>query len=210
MQVTGEETGKYIAALYVMDKNTIRQEKLATGVASDQCTCDKITDQEVFDRLAQMGATTILTTPIQISGEEYGKSNPNKVFIGYSRTDDDSMAIRDIVIKAELLSQSEPRETIEIKNDMYTLVAEAAKKVTSLPRAINLIGTEDGQDLLIPRFYLYTSTFSGGEPICDISIDGNHLKNGWVTVRSDKGQNPFADIYEAAVKQAELGEKDHK
>ena len=112
--ITGlSATGKYIGALYVMDKNTIRQEKLAAGVASDKCTCDKITDQEVFDRLYAMGATTIIETPINITGGTY-KGNDNKVFIGYSRTNDSKKAIKNIAIKAEIFSLDEPEESIDV------------------------------------------------------------------------------------------------
>ena len=204
----GKAEGKYIAALFVMDKNTIRQEKLAQGVPSDQCTCDKITDQEVFDRLKAMGATTIIETPINVTGSEYGKSNPNKVFIGYSRTNTSGSAIKQIFIQTEILSLAEPADYIMVKKVEYNLVAASAKKVTELPRAINLIGTEDGQDLLAPRMYLYTSTEGKTAPICDISIDGNPLKEGWLTVRSENGIDPFADIYEEALHQAQLGNQD--
>ena len=204
----GSAEGKYIAALYVMDKNTIRREKLEAGVPSDECTCAKITDQEVIDRLKAMGATTVLSTPICITGGEYGKNNQNKVFIGYSRTDNYSKAIKNIAIKAEVLSLKEPDEYIEINKKEYTLVAEAAKKVTTLPRAINLIGTEDGQDLLIPRLYLYTSTVGQTEPIYDICLDSNPLKTDWVTVMTENKVAPYIDIYQQAKKQAELGDKD--
>ena len=204
---SGSETGKYIAAMYVMDKNTIRQEKLASGLISESCTCDKISDQEVIDRLKQMGATTILTTPLNIKGGEYEKNN-NKVFIGYSRTDDYKKAIKNIAVKAELLSLEEPDATMEIGTISYNLVAEAATKVATLPRAINLIGTQDGQDLLAPRLYLYTSTVGEGDPIYDICIDGDPIKSGWVTVISENGQEPFYDLYQQAKKQAELGDKD--
>mgnify|MGYP007119860737 CR=1 FL=1 len=74
------------------------------------------------------------------------------------------------------------------------IVAESAKRVTALPRAINLIGTQDGQDLLIPRIYLYTST-EGDEnvdPIYDICIDANPIKEGWVTARSELPVLPWA------------------
>jgi hypothetical protein len=202
---SGSAEGKYIAALYVMDKNTLRQEKLAAGIPSDQCTCDKITDQEVFDRLKAMGATTIIQTPISITGSSYtgsifDKKIPNKVFIGYSRTDNFNSAIKRIILKTDVLSLAEPPESISVKKVNYDLVAEGAKRVTTLPRAINLIGTQDGQDLLIPRIYLYTST-EGDEnvdPIYDICIDANPIKEGWVTARSENGINPYTDIYEEA------------
>ena len=205
---SGSATGKYIAVMYVMDKNTIRQEKLAAGVASADCTCAKISDQEVIDRLKQMGATTVITTPISIKGGAYGKKNDNKVFIGYSRTDDYKKAIKDIAIKAEVLALKEPDALIDIGKLSYTLVAEAATKVTELPKAINLIGVQDGQDLLIPRLYFYTTTSGEGDPIYDIIIDNNPLKEGWITARSDNGLEPFYDIHQQAKVQAELGAKD--
>ena len=205
---SGKAEGKYIAALYVMDKNTLRQEKLASGVASDQCTCDKITDQEVFDRLKAMGATTIIQTPINVTGSDYGKNNPNKVFIGYSRTDNIDSAIKSVVLKTDVLSLAEPAESISIKKVNYDIVAEGAKRVTTLPRAINLIGTQDGQDLLAPRIYLYTSTEGKTEPIYDICLDANPIKEGWVTARSENGINPYTDLYEEAKKHATLGAKD--
>ena len=204
----GKEQGKYIAAVYVMDKNTIRQEKLAQGVASDQCTCDKITDQEVFDRLKAMGATTIIETPINLTGGEYGKNNPNKVFIGYSRTDKAASAIKRIAIQTDVLAFAEPAETKTIRGYEFDLVAEDAKRVTQLPRAINLIGTQDGQDLLAPRMYLYTSKEGKDEPIREIIIDKTPLRDGWVTVASETGINPFADLYEEAANHAKLGDKD--
>ena len=204
----GGVEGKYIAAVYVMDKNTIRQEKLAQGVASDRCTCDKITDQEVFDRLKAMGATTIIETPIHITGSEYGKDNPNKVFIGYSRTDKATSAIKRIAIQTDVLTLAEPAETKTIRGYEYDLVAEDAKRVTQLPRAINLIGTQDGQDLLAPRMYLYTSKEGKDEPIREIVIEKTPLRDGWVTVASETGINPFADLYEEAKNHAKLGSKD--
>lgn len=202
-------TGKYIGALYVMDKNTIRQEKLAQGISSDACTCDKITDQEVFDRLRAMGATTIIETPIQISGDFYGNNN-NKVFIGYSRTNNSKKAIRSIAIKTEVTSLKEPPESLTIDKKVHKLVAEAAKDVKELPRAINLIGLQDCQDMLIPRMYLYYSTLGSGDPICDICIDSDPIKNDWNTVRSDGGLDPFADIYAHAEKQYELANAEYR
>lgn len=193
-EITGvSANGKYIGALYVMDKNTIRQEKLAAGASSDSCTCDKITDQEVFDRLRAMGATTIVETPINITGGAYG-DNDNKVFIGYSRTDVLSKAIKNIAIKASIFSYDEPAESIEVDKKSYKLVAEAATKVTELPKAINLIGLEDSQDLGYPKLYLYYSTSGTGDPIYDICIDADPLKNGWNTVRSANKIDPYVDI----------------
>ena len=206
----GEKDGAYIAAVYVMDKNTIRQELLAKGTPSDQCTCDKITDQQVIDRLKAMGATTVIETPINITGSEYGKKNPNKVFIGYSRTNDEKAALKHILIKTDVFTQAEPEENILVNQLNYELVAEPAKRVETLPRAINLIGTQDAQDLVVPRMYLYATTegHEGDTPISDICIDGNPLKDAWPTVRSENGLDPFVDIYEEAKKHAELGAKD--
>ena len=202
-EITGmTATGKYIGALYVMDKNTIRQEKLAAGIPSEDCTCDKITDQEVFDRLKAMGATTIIETPLAVSGTIYNNNN-NKVFIGYSRTNDVKKAIKSIALKAEIVSLVEPDENIEIDKKSYKLVAEAAKKVTELPRAINLIGLEDCQDMLMPRLYLYYSTAGSTDPIYDICIDSDPIKNDWNTARSANKLDPFADIYSMACDQYE-------
>jgi hypothetical protein len=105
---------------------------------------------------------------------------------------------------------AEPAESFSIKKVNYDIVAEGAKRVTTLPRAINLLGTQDGQDLLAPRIYLYTST-EGDEnvdPIYDICIDANPIKEGWVTARSENGINPYTDLYEEAKKHATLGAKD--
>ena len=201
-------TGKYIGGLYVMDKETIRLEKIANGTLTTASSCSDIKDQEVFDRLTAMGATTILQTPIMVNSEGYFKGNTNKVFIGYSRTDDSKKAIRNIAIKAEILSMAEPKETIEINNKKHTLVAEAAKSVTTLPKAINLIGIQGGGELLLPRFYLYYSTSSGNDPIYDITIDDLPILNGWNTVRSANLTDPFADVYNQAYEQYELAEKD--
>ena len=186
--------GKYIGALYVMDKNTIRQEKLAKGTASDACTCENISDQEVFDRLRAMGATTIIETPINVTGGAYD-DNDNKVFIGYSRTNDVKKAIKNITIKAEIFSYDEPAESIDVDKKSYKLVAEAASKVKELPKAINLIGLEDGQDMAYPKLYLYYSTSGTGDPIYDICIDSNPIKNGWNTVRSSNKVDAYLDIY---------------
>lgn len=185
--------GKYIGALYVMDKNTIRQEKLAAGASSDSCTCEKITDQEVFDRLREMGATTIIETPINVTGGAYD-DNDNKVFIGYSRTNVLSKAIKNIAIKASIFSYDQPAESIEVDKKTHKLVAEAASKATELPHAINLIGLEDGQDMGYPGLYLYYSTSGTGDPIYDICIDTDPLKNGWNTVRSANKVDPYVDI----------------
>lgn len=185
--------GKYIGAIYVMDKNTIRQEKLAAGVPSDYCTCDEITDGEVFDRLRKMGATTIIETPINITGGGYD-DNDNKVFIGYSRTNNFSKAIKNLAIKAAIFSYDDPAESIEVDKKTYKLVAEAASKVTKLPEAINLIGLEDSQDLGYPKLYLYYSTSGSGDPIYDICIDTDPIKNGWNTVRSANKVDPYVDI----------------
>ena len=199
--------GKYIGGLYVMDKNTIRQEKIANGADPSACTCDKITDQEVFDRLKAMGATTIIETPILVTGAGYFKNNQNKVFIGYSRTDKSRDAIKSIAIKSEILNLAEPKAKIEVDKKTHYLVAEAAKDVTELPRAINLIGVQDSQDLLLPRMYLYYST-SGSDPIYDIVIDDVPLKTGWLTAISGNCKDPFVDVYDMAHEQYELANKD--
>ena len=130
------------------------------------------------------------------------------MFIGYSRTDKSSSAIRNIVLKTEILSVSEPKESIEVGGRAYKLVAEAATDVTSLPKAINILGVPGYHDKLLPRMYLYYSTSGSGDPIYDFSIDGNPLKNGWVTARSANQIDPFADIAEQAYKQYELADKD--
>ena len=203
-------TGKYIGGLYVMDKNTILQERIADGTLPAGSACTAISDQDVFARLKAMGATAVIETPIQVDSGGYFENNQNKVFLGYSRTDEKSKAITNIAIKAEILSLAEPKDKIEVNGKSYTLVAEAAKKVTELPRAINLIGLENGQDLLLPRFYLYYSTSGGSDPIYDICIDGDPIKNGWNTVRSAGLLDPFADVYYQAYEQYELANKDDK
>ena len=204
-----KENGKYIGALYVMDKNTLRQEKLAAGVASENCTCDKISDQEVFDRLKQMGATTIIEKPLQLTGGEY-KGNTNKVFIGYSRTDNIKTAIKSIAVKVELLSLDQPAESMEIDRKSYKLVAEAARKVTELPHAVNLIGVQDGEDLQMPRMYLYYSTVGSTDPIYDICIDDNPMISNWTTVVSDNKLEPFTDVHLQAKEQYNLAKQDTK
>ena len=201
-------TGKYIGGLYVMDKETIRLEKIENGTLTTASNCNDIKDQEVFDRLKAMGATTIMQTPIMVNSGGYFEGNTNKVFIGYSRTDDTKKAIRNIAIKVKILSMAEPKQTIEANNKKFNLVAEAADGVTALPKAINLIGIQGGGELLLPRFYLYYSTSSGSDPICDITIDDIPILNGWNTVRSANLTDPFADVYDQAYAQYELAEKD--
>lgn len=202
------ETGKYIGGVYVMDKLTILEEKIAAGELSSNSSCDSIKDQEVFDRLKKMGATKVLETPICVNDHSYFKWNPNKVFIGYSRTNTKSDAITNLAIKAEILSISEPKEKISVKNKQYEIVAEAADEVTELPRAINLLAIPTFEDMVLPRLYLYYSTDSGSDPICDISIDDIPILNGWNTVRSANIMDPFADIYYQAYEQYELADKD--
>ena len=99
-----------------------------------------------------MGATTIIETPICVTGATYFKNNKNKVYIGYSYTDKVKNAIRGIAIKTEILSVNEPAESITVDGNAYQLVAEAASGVTTLPRAINLIGTDNQQDALVPTY----------------------------------------------------------
>lgn len=200
--------GPYIGGLYVMDKNTILQEKIAAGTLAQGSTCDKITDAEVKDRLKAMGATVVVETPIQVTGATYFVNNTNKVFLGYSYTNLLRKAIRGIALKAEILSLSEPPASIEVGGCNYNLVAQAAKNVTSLPRAINLIGVENGQDLLIPRLYLYYSTTADNDPIYDITIDADPLKSGWLTAASANELDPFADISAQAQQQADLAYED--
>lgn len=204
----GSATGKYIAALFVMDKNTIRQERIAAGVPSENCRCSMISDEEVFNRLKAMGATTIIRTPICISGDDYGEENANKVFIGYSRTDNLQLAIKDIRINVELLSVAQPAEKIDIDGMTYTLVAEPAKRVTKLPPAISLIGLEDCQDLMLPKLYLYTTKVGTSEPIYDISVDSSPIKNEWNTVISANSIDAYSDICAQAKEHYNLGDKD--
>jgi hypothetical protein len=56
--------------------------------------------------------------------------------------------------------------------------------------------------------YLYYSTEGSAEPIRDICIDSDPLKNGWNTAKSDGKLDPFADIYAQALKQYELAKKE--
>ena len=204
----GSAEGKYIAAVYVMDKNTIRQEKLAKGVPSDQCTCARIADEEVFERLRSMGATTVIETPMAITGRQYGSNHQNKVFIGYSRTDDIDRAIKNMVIKVDLFSTPNPTESFEYKQKTHTLVAEPAMLVDKLPSGINLIGSENGQGIVAPSFYLYTTTKGNFGPIYDIAVDSSPLKNGWETVISKNDKDPYLEVYEMATEQARLADKD--
>ncbi len=196
--------GQYIGGLYVMDKNTILQEKIAAGTLAKGSTCDKITDNEVKERLTAMGAHVILDTPIVVTGEDYFENNKNKVYIGYSYTNKIKKAIRGIAIKTEILSLNEPAASISVDGNNYDLVAEADDDVSSLPRAINLIGTDNQQDTLLPRMYLYYSTSVDNEPIYDITIDSDPIKNGWLTVASANVKDPFTDISAEAKKQEEL------
>lgn len=201
--------GQYIGGLYVMDKNTILQEKIAAGTLAKGSTCDKITDNEVKERLTAMGAHVILDTPIVVTGETYFENNKNKVYIGYSYTNKANKAIRGIAIKTEILSLNEPAASISVDGNNYDLVAEAASKVSSLPRAINLIGTDNQQDVLLPRMYLYYSTSVDNEPIYDITIDSDPIKNGWLTAASANVKDPFTDISAEAKKQEELARADY-
>ena len=201
--------GQYIGGLYVMDKNTILQEKIAAGTLAKGSTCDKITDNEVKERLKAMGSHVIIDTPICMTGETYFENNKNKVYIGYSYTNKASKAIRGIAIKTEILSLNEPADSISVDGNNYDLVAEAADDVSSLPRAINLIGTDNQQDTLLPRMYLYYSTSVDNEPIYDITIDSDPIKNGWLTASSANVKDPFADISAEAKKQEELARADY-
>ena len=202
------EDGKYIGGLYVMDKETIRLEKVKNGTLSASSTCQDITDDEVITRLKAMGATATIETPVLVNSGSYFKNNANKIFIGYSRTNDLNVAIRNIAIKAEILSLDEPKEEIIVKDKAYFLVAQAADEVTELPKAINLIGIENGQNLNLPRLYLYYSTATGSDPIYDISIDDLPIVNGWNTVRSANILDPFTDIYQQAYAMRDMTDKD--
>ena len=209
-KVTGNAEGKYIAGLYVMDKNTLRQEKLAAGVASDACECVDITDKEVFDRLYAMGATHIISTPILSVGEKYSGfpvDNANKIFIGYSRTDNSRQAIKGVMLYTDPLADGEPSESLHIDGNAYKLVAEAASAVTELPKAINLIGLEDKQDSTAPKIYLYTTT-SGTMPIYDIALDDNPFLAGYSTVLSQNGKAAFADLSDTAANLSDEIKKD--
>jgi hypothetical protein len=106
--------GKYVGGIYVMDKNTILLEKIAAGTLNAGSDCSAITDDEVIARLKQMGATTVLDTPIGINNSGYFENNTNKAFIGYSRTDKKDKAIKNLAIKIEVLSLDEPKEKIDI------------------------------------------------------------------------------------------------
>jgi hypothetical protein len=122
-------------------------------------------------------------------------------------TNDMSKAIKNIAVKAEILSLDEPKEKITVGGRVYNLVAEAAKKVTSLPKAINLLSAEGYENELLPRLYLYYST-SGEAPIYDITIDENPLVNGWKTAMSGNELDPFADIYEQAYEMYEIANEE--
>lgn len=202
-----ELNGKYIGGLYVMDKLTVLEEKIAAGKLPAGSTCDKVSDQDVYDRLTAMGATTIVKTPISVNNTSYFNGNKNKAFIGYSMTNDRSKAIKNLVIKAEVLSLDEPKEKITVDGRVYNLVAEAAKKVTALPKAINLLSVEGHKDKLLPRLYLYYST-SGEAPIYDIKIDENPLVNGWITAISGNEMDPFADLYDQAYEMYEIADQE--
>ena len=202
-----DANGKYIGGLYVMDKLTVLAEKKAAGTVSASSGVNNVSDQDVFDRLTAMGATTIVKTPICVNDTNYFDGNDNKAFIGYSMTNDKSKAIKNIAVKAEILSLDEPKEKITIGGRVYNLVAEAAKKVTKLPEAINLLAVEGYEDKLLPRLYLYYST-SGESPIYDISIDENPLVNGWKTAVSGNELDPFADLYKQAYDMYEIANEE--
>lgn len=193
--------GKYIAELYVMDKETLRKEK-------GRLYCQHISDQEVFDRLREMGATEIISTPISANSRDFGFWNGNKVYIGYSRTDRKNKAIRDIAIHVELISNAEPSENISINRIGYNLVAEAATEVKELPKAINLLGIGDGKQMAFPKMYLYESYSSSSLPLTDICIDLAPLLEGWNTVRSSNGIDAFIDVQNQAHEQYLLADKD--
>ena len=202
-----DANGKYVGGIYVMDKLTVLKEKIAAGKLAPGSSCRSVSDQDVFDRLTAMGATTIVKTPISVDDSSYFSGNSNKAFIGYSKTNDKSKAIKNLVIKAEVLSLGDPKEKITVGGRVYNLVAEAAKKVTKLPEAINLLAVEGYEDKLLPRLYLYYST-SGESPIYDISIDENPLVNGWKTAVSGNELDPFADLYKQAYDMYEIADQE--
>jgi hypothetical protein len=183
-----------------MDKNTIRQERLAQGVNPNDCECEDISDNAVIDRLYAMGATHILEAPILTVGQKYSgydSSNKNQVFIGYSRTDTLRTAIKGIMLFTDPLGTGEPAESVNYGGKLYKLVAEPATAVPELPKAINLIGIEDAQDTTCPKVYLYTTT-TGTDPIREFSIGSEPIRNGWTTALSQNGKEAFADLSDTA------------
>lgn len=196
-----DPNGKYIAELYVMDKETIRKER---GYGS----CYSISDEMVFDRLTEMGATEIINTPISANSRDFDIWNTNKVYIGYSRTNNPIRALKSIVIKTELISNVEPAENVDINRKRFNLVAEAASGTATLPSAVNLLSIGDGNQVAFPKMYLYTSSTGNLPPITDICIDQAPLLEGWNTVRSENGLDPFVDISKQANEQYLLADKD--
>lgn len=186
---TGGEEGKYISGIFIMDKNTIRQEKLAAGISSDECKCSKITKEEVIERLKEMGATFVLNNCIQAGGD-------NQIYIGVTRTDSKLRALKDVVLYTELMGSAEPEERISLNRKTYYLVAETCKDGTK-PDAINLIAGQDEQDSPGPSVYMYVSK-TAGEYLYELSLDSNPIVNGRRTVLSQNKMECFEDLAEQA------------
>lgn len=186
---TGGEEGKYISGIFIMDKNTIRQEKLAAGISSDECKCSKITKAEVVERLKQMGATFVLDNYIQNDGD-------NQIYIGITRTDSKIRALKDVVLYTELMGSAEPKERISLNRKTYYLVAETNKDGTN-PDALNLIAGQDEQDSPGPSVYMYVSK-TAGEYLYELSLDNNPIVNGRRTVLSQNKMECFEDLAEQA------------
>lgn len=196
----GSEKGKYISGIYIMDKNTIRQEKLAQGVKSSDCECEDISDSEVIARLKEMGAAEIVDG--YISANQTGiftSNNHNKIFIGVTRTNIKSKAIRSIMLYTDMLSNQQPDNKIYDYNYTYYLVTGKDRDGNALP-AINLLGIEDGQGALNPSVYLYVGRSGSEEPIRDIVIDSVPIKNGWKTSLTQNSVTVYTDITKQAQK----------
>lgn len=191
LSFTGTETGKYISGIFIMDKNTLRQEKLAQGISSDKCRCKDIPEQEVYDRLKQMGATFVLNNYILTDTDD-----GNRIYIGITRTDTASKALKDVVLYTSYLNTEQPAEKISINRKTYYLVAEKGDG-TTLPKAINLLGQEDEQDSHASAIYLYVSK-TAGDYLYELTLDTNPIVNGRRTVLSQNGMEPFEDLAEQA------------
>lgn len=188
---TGTETGKYISGIFVMDKNTIRQEKLSQGVPSEACRCKDITEEEVYARLKQMGATFVLNNYIQTD-----KNDDNRIYIGVTRTDTKSRALKDVILYTDLLNSGKPDERISINRKTYYLIAENAEG-TELSDPINLLDREDTQDLPGAAIFLYASK-TAGEYLYELTLDSNPIVNGTKTVVSQNNMEAFEDLAEQA------------
>lgn len=191
LSFTGTEEGKYISGIFIMDKNTLRQEKLAQGVDSDDCRCEDISEQEVHDRLRAMGATFVLDNHIRTDTDDH-----NRIYIGITRTDTASKALRDVVLYTDYLNTAPPEEKISINRKSYYLVAEKATDGT-LPKAINLLGQEDEQDSPGAAIYLYVSK-TAGDYLYELTLDTKPIVNGMRTVVSQNGMEVFEELAEQA------------